>query len=87
MPDLTCGEARNLASALFDGELTPDQELAVKDHVDGCLSCPQLYRALVAVHEYLAARRSEAAIPAGLAQRLQRTLADANPGGRTVNQG
>ena len=53
MMALSCGEARDLASDLLDGELSPEQERAVDEHVAGCPTCPSLYRALLAVHREL----------------------------------
>ena len=46
---LSCAEARDLASELIDGELGPADTAAVQAHVAGCPTCPNLYRALVAV--------------------------------------
>lgn len=53
MTALSCAEARDLASDLLDGELSPDLERAVDEHVTGCPTCPALYRALLAVHQEL----------------------------------
>ena len=53
MMALSCSEARDLASDLLDGELSPEQERAVDEHVAGCPTCPSLYRALLAVHREL----------------------------------
>ena len=50
---LSCAEARDLASDLLDGELSPELERAVDAHVSGCPTCPALYRALLAVHREL----------------------------------
>jgi predicted anti-sigma-YlaC factor YlaD len=50
---MSCARARVLAIDLIDGELSPELEAAVREHVAGCLSCPQLYRALVLVREHL----------------------------------
>lgn len=54
MAELTCAEARDLASDLLDGELAADLARQVKEHVAECPTCPRLYRALVAVHLELA---------------------------------
>jgi predicted anti-sigma-YlaC factor YlaD len=53
MMALSCSEARDLASDLLDGELSPELERAVDEHVAGCPTCPALYRALLAVHREL----------------------------------
>jgi RNA polymerase sigma-70 factor, ECF subfamily len=53
MTELSCAEARDLASDLLDGELSPELERAVDEHVTGCPTCPALYRALLAVHRQL----------------------------------
>ncbi len=53
MMTLSCAEARDLASDLLDGELSPEQERAVDEHVAGCPTCPALYRAMLAVHREL----------------------------------
>ena len=53
MMALSCAEARDLASDLLDGELSPELERAVDEHVGGCPTCPALYRALLAVHREL----------------------------------
>lgn len=50
---LSCSEARDLASDLLDGELSPELERAVDDHVAGCPTCPSLYRALLTLHREL----------------------------------
>lgn len=51
MSSLTCAEARDLASDLLDGELTPELAHLVQEHVRGCPTCPNLYRAMVAVYQ------------------------------------
>jgi len=53
MTALSCAEARDLASDLLDGELSPELERAVGEHVAGCPTCPALYRALLAVQREL----------------------------------
>lgn len=53
MTGLSCAEARDLASDLLDGELSPELERAVDEHVSGCPTCPALYRALLRVHHQL----------------------------------
>lgn len=53
MRTLDCAEARDLASDLLDGELSPELERAVDEHVASCPTCPALYRALLAVHREL----------------------------------
>jgi RNA polymerase sigma-70 factor, ECF subfamily len=53
MTELSCAEARDLASDLLDGELSPELERAVDEHVSGCPTCPALYRALLGVHRQL----------------------------------
>jgi RNA polymerase sigma-70 factor, ECF subfamily len=53
MRALSCAEARDHASDLLDGELSPELERAVEEHVSGCPTCPSLYRGLLAVHREL----------------------------------
>jgi RNA polymerase sigma-70 factor, ECF subfamily len=53
MMALNCAEARDLASDLLDGQLSPELVQAVDEHVSGCPTCPALYRALLAVHREL----------------------------------
>jgi len=53
MTTLSCAEARDLASDLLDGELSPEQVRDVEEHVSTCPTCPALYRAMVAVHREL----------------------------------
>ena len=60
MTQLSCAEARDLASDLLDGELSPQLERAVDEHVTGCPTCPGLYRALLAVHRHLLELRRQA---------------------------
>ncbi|MDA8329663.1 MAG: zf-HC2 domain-containing protein [Candidatus Dormibacteraeota bacterium] len=55
MRELTCGEARDLASELLDGDLMEADAEAVLAHVSTCATCPGLYRALVLVRARLAA--------------------------------
>jgi RNA polymerase sigma-70 factor, ECF subfamily len=59
MIPLSCAEARDLASDLLDGELSPELEQAVDEHVTACPTCPALYRALLAVHRKLQRLRQE----------------------------
>ncbi len=61
MKELTCGEARDMASDLIDGELNPKEAARLQAHVESCPTCPRLYRALVAVTAELIRRRSIAA--------------------------
>ena len=58
MRTLTCGEARDLASDLLDGDLGPELAAAVEEHVAQCPTCPALYRALVAVRSQLQGLRA-----------------------------
>lgn len=53
MRELTCGEARDMASELIDRELAPDDQASLQAHIGTCLTCPNLYRALVAVQQAL----------------------------------
>ena len=71
--ELTCGQARDLASEMLDGDLSAEDEAAVKDHVAGCQTCPGLYRAMVEVHHLLETMRDDA-IPTTLAEGVRRTL-------------
>jgi predicted anti-sigma-YlaC factor YlaD len=73
--ELTCGEARNLASELLDGGLSEADEAAVKEHVTNCQTCPGLYRAMVIVHERLQGLGADATVPPGLATSLSRAIA------------
>jgi RNA polymerase sigma-70 factor, ECF subfamily len=57
MKDLTCGEARDMASDLIDGELDPKEAGRLQAHIESCPTCPRLYRALVAVTTELIRRR------------------------------
>jgi predicted anti-sigma-YlaC factor YlaD len=50
---MSCARARVLAVDMIDGELSPELVDAVREHVAGCATCPQLYRALVLVREHL----------------------------------
>jgi RNA polymerase sigma-70 factor, ECF subfamily len=65
MTELSCAEARDLASDLLDGELSPELERAVDEHVTGCPTCPGLYRALLAVHRQLQQLRQKAELAEG----------------------
>ena len=71
--ELTCGQARNLASEMLDGDLSAEDEAAVKDHVAGCQTCPGLYRAMVEVHDRLGTMKDDP-IPARLAEGLRSAL-------------
>jgi predicted anti-sigma-YlaC factor YlaD len=60
MRELTCGEARDMASELIDRDLSPDDEASLQAHIATCSTCPNLYRAMVAVQKALSkARTSE----------------------------
>jgi RNA polymerase sigma-70 factor, ECF subfamily len=61
MKELTCGEARDMASDLIDGELRPEDAARLQDHIESCPTCPRLYRAMVAVTAELTRRGSIAA--------------------------
>ena len=56
---LSCAEARDLACDSIDGELTPEQTRRLEEHIETCLTCPGLYRSLVALTKAL--RESESA--------------------------
>ena len=71
--ELTCGEARALASEMLDAELATADELAVKAHVATCHTCPGLYRAMVALHDRLRGL-DYGTIPATFASDLARAL-------------
>ncbi len=49
MTEMTCAQARDLASDLIDGELDDGQAEVVMAHVEHCANCPALYRALATV--------------------------------------
>ncbi len=49
MKDLTCGEARDMACDLIDGELNCEDAARLQAHIESCPTCARLYRALVAV--------------------------------------
>lgn len=53
MKELTCGEARDMASELIDHDLAPDDQSSLQAHIATCSTCPNLYRALVAVQKAL----------------------------------
>ena len=46
---MSCAEARDLASELIDGELGREDAASVEAHVATCPTCPNLYRAMLAV--------------------------------------
>ncbi len=73
-PELSCGEARTLASDLLDGSLTDAQAESVKRHVAGCSSCPDLYRSMVAVHDRLAEVGVATPLPPRLRDRIRLAL-------------
>ncbi len=56
---LSCAAARDLASDLLDGELSPELEHAVDEHITGCPTCPALYRALLVVHREMQRLRGQ----------------------------
>ena len=70
---LTCGEARNLASEMLDGELATADVEAVTAHVATCKTCPGLYRAMVALRDRLRSMEY-GAIPAAFASALVAAL-------------
>ena len=70
---LTCGQARDLASEMLDGDVSAEDEAAVRGHVAGCQTCPGLYRAMVEVHQRLQAMADDA-IPASLAEGVRWAL-------------
>jgi predicted anti-sigma-YlaC factor YlaD len=59
---LSCERARDLAADLLDGEVPMDLRRQVEENVATCPTCPELYRAMLAVHQELTRlRTSEAA--------------------------
>ena len=57
---LSCSEARDLACNLLDGELSPELEQAVDEHLTGCPTCPALHSALLTVRGELQRLRPKA---------------------------
>lgn len=51
---MTCRDVREALDALLDGELEPGEELAVRDHLDGCRPCVRELEELRAWHGTLA---------------------------------
>jgi anti-sigma factor RsiW len=47
--NLPCNDVREKLVAWLDGELTPADEDALKDHLAGCAECTQVYQEFVAV--------------------------------------
>lgn len=72
--ELSCGEARDLASELLDQGLSTTEEDAVKQHVASCSTCPALYRAMVLVHDRLSALGREPDLPRSLADAVRLIL-------------
>jgi anti-sigma factor RsiW len=60
---LSCERARDLAAELLDGDLPVGLRRQVEEHVATCPTCPELYRAMLAVHRELTRLRT---IEAGL---------------------
>ncbi len=64
MRRLTCAQARDRASDLLDGELSPGLAEELARHVAICPTCPALYRALIQLHRELRAIRAVGGPPA-----------------------
>src|SRR3954470_16632418 len=63
---------------LEEGLLSPAEEQATREHLDGCLDCQADLAALAAVHEALLAD-AEIAMPDDIASRIYGALADQPP--------
>jgi anti-sigma factor RsiW len=55
---LSCERARDLAADLVDGEVPVELRHQVEEHVATCPTCPELYRAMLAVHRELTRLRT-----------------------------
>lgn len=75
MTDLSCADARRLATQLLDGDLSPSQIADVHAHVATCQTCPALYRSVVAVHGQLIRMREQLdEVPARLRHEIAQLL-------------
>lgn len=63
-----CDEVRERISLLLDGELGPDDEKAVLEHIEVCPECREMYEAFAALSE--AMRDDAAEVPAALHARI-----------------
>lgn len=61
--DMSCEEARRLLDAYVDGELSPEQERGLMDHVNACENCKQEYDAACTLRDMLGDMDDNIAVP------------------------
>jgi len=71
---MTHEELVELVSAYLDSQITPEEEKAIREHMEVCTSCRSLYEAEKTIKEKLHRLRELVPIPPGLDKKLIRPL-------------
>jgi hypothetical protein len=71
---MTCADARSLLSVRLDRELPPDDEAPLLQHILGCASCQTARRRMEAEHDLVSRSWTAITAPAGLSDRIVRSL-------------
>ncbi len=71
---MDCTEIRELITAFVDGELTPEEEALVGDHIRKCPRCQDVYGSEKRIKDYLLSMRKEVTTPSYLRQRVVESL-------------
>jgi len=75
---MNCDKCADLISAYIDGELDKASSQAVKEHLDSCTECEQLYRDLSALSE-TASLFADVAVPDELISRVMSSVGNSKP--------
>ena len=71
---MTHEELEELVSAYVDSEVTPEEEKAIREHMEACTSCRSLYEEEKTIKERLHLLRETIPIPPDLDEKLIRSL-------------
>lgn len=71
---MTCADARSLLSCHLDNERSPDRDALLMEHLHECLACQTVRREMEADHALLAQHWTAVPAPAGLSDRILRSL-------------
>ena len=80
---MDCQKAAKRLHELMDGELTPEMEVAVQQHLKDCAPCMQVYEFEEAFCRFVKLKAKGQTAPSGLKQRIlnELGLAEDSPAG------